>query len=210
MKLKVCGMREPANIYDVADSKPDYMGFIFYSKSPRFVKDLPHDLTSRLRKNDVEPVAVFVDETAESILEHVKLFGFSHVQLHGSETPETCSFLMSKGLTIIKSILIAEPADLQICAMYEKCCDFFLFDTKTNFHGGSGKAFDWNMLNGYKGETPFFLSGGIGPEDVASILAFSHSRLIGIDINSRFETSPAIKDVKLVNLFKSEYIKKLQ
>lgn len=204
MKLKVCGMREPANISDVAALRPDYMGFIFYPKSSRYVNVMPEGLIARLRENGIEPVAVYVDETADAILEQVKLYGFSHVQLHGSETPETCAFLMSQGLSVIKSLPIAEPADLEACAIYEGSCDFFLFDTKTPLYGGSGKTFNWNILYGYEGKTPFFLSGGIGHEDAASIQAFSHSKLEGVDINSRFEISPAIKDVMLVKHFKEK------
>jgi tryptophan synthase alpha subunit len=204
MKLKVCGLRDSANISSIAAVGPDYMGFIFYAKSPRFVQELPQNLVPELRKIQIEPVAVFVNEDLSTIMKIVKFHGFRHIQLHGQETPETCALLRSQGFKVIKSFSIAEPSDLQACPKYEDYCDFFLFDSKTPLHGGSGKHFDWKILQEYDGKTPFFLSGGIGPDDVEPIMAFYHPKLECIDINSRFETKPSIKDVNLVKFFKDQ------
>ncbi|MDP4276974.1 MAG: phosphoribosylanthranilate isomerase [Bacteroidota bacterium] len=204
MKLKICGMRDPANILQVSALQPDYMGFIFYPPSPRFVTSLPAHLLAGIRKKGIEPVAVFVNETIQTIRHMVDDFSFSCVQLHGSESPEDCLWLKQQGLIVFKAISVSEPSDLERTKAYDDCCTYFLFDTKSAGFGGSGHLFDWKLLERYTGNTPFFLSGGIGPEDVPSIRSFSHPMMTGIDINSRFESAPCIKDVKLIQPFLTE------
>jgi len=201
LKLKICGMRDPDNISQVAALKPDYLGFIFYPKSPRFVETLALDLVENLRYQSIDAVAVTVNMTFDSILQLVDKYGFTHVQLHGSETPETCLSLKARGLTVLKAFSIAEPSDLEAVNAYTSCCDYFLFDTKTPSFGGSGNAFDWNILKNYSGETPFFLSGGIGPEDALRIRSFKHPLFSGVDLNSRFEIHPAWKNPELLHSF---------
>ena len=201
LKLKICGMRETENCSEVASLRPDFMGFIFYSRSSRFVDDMPAKLTGTLRDSGIEPVAVFVNESTDKILEVVRDFGFSHIQLHGDESPEICLKLKSEGLKVIKVFSIAETRDLDSTINYAGTCDLFLFDTRTPDFGGSGKSFDWTLLNEYTGETSFLLSGGIGPEDAERISAFKHPRLAGIDVNSRFESKPGLKDITLLQSF---------
>jgi phosphoribosylanthranilate isomerase len=201
LKLKVCGMREPANIADVAALRPDYMGFIFYFKSSRFVELMVFYVAQRLRDQGIEPVAVFVNPSV-AYVEHIRdKYGFTHIQLHGRETPQMCAELKAKGFTVLKAFSLAKEEDLKKTKTYEGCCDFFLFDTKSGLPGGSGKQFDWNILSAYQGNTPFFLSGGIGAEDVDRIQAFEHPKWIGIDVNSKFETRPANKDAALLKTF---------
>jgi phosphoribosylanthranilate isomerase len=201
LKLKVCGMREPGNISEVAALKPDYMGFIFYFKSSRFVEMMVFYVAQRLKVQGIEPVAVFVNPSVAYVLHIRDKYGFTHVQLHGRETPQMCAELKAKGLYVLKAISLAEPADLEAAKAYEGTCDAYLFDTKSALPGGSGKQFNWEILNGYEQDTPFFLSGGIGLEDAERIKAFQHPKLVGIDVNSKFETRPAHKDAALLQTF---------
>jgi phosphoribosylanthranilate isomerase len=201
LKVKVCGMRESLNVTEVAALKPDYIGFIFYFKSPRFVGALDERIVQSVRDHGVEPVAVFVDASVEFVMQKVELYGFTCVQLHGHETPETCAALKAEGLKVLKAFSIADVSDLKNTFAYEDCCDFFLFDTKTSLLGGSGCQFDWNILKEYAGTVPFFLSGGIGPEDAEKLRPFHHPLFYGIDLNSRFETQPAMKDAVLLRAF---------
>lgn len=202
MKLKVCGMKYPENIQRVAEVHPDFLGFIFYKKSPRFT-DIPEpEVISMLKKKNIEPVAVFVDENPETIRTIAKTAGFNFLQFHGSESPELCLELKKDGFKVIKAISVAETRDIEKCSIYEGCCDYFLFDTKTETKGGSGKKFNWSMLSRYKGTTLFFLSGGIGPEDVLEVKSFNHPSLYAVDLNSRFETAPAVKDACMIQIFK--------
>lgn len=201
LRLKICGMREFDNVSDVAALKPDYMGFIFYPESPRFVKTMAYELMCMAKSFYVEPVAVFVNVSAVSVLKYAEMYGFSNVQLHGNETPETCIALREEGLKVIKAFSIDNCLDLEETKFYRDCCDYFLFDTKTSSYGGSGSKYNWRVLQKYNGSTPFFLSGGIGPNDADSILAFEHPGFLGIDINSRFETRPGLKDIQLLKSF---------
>ena len=199
MKIKVCGMKNPDNIREIAELPIQYMGFIFYEQSPRYAgTSFPVDLEW---PELLHRVGVFVNASEEDILFRVKQFGLTAVQLHGSESPELASSLKQRRLEVLKVFSIAENADLQKTALYEDCCDYFLFDTQTPLRGGSGKSFDWNILSEYRGNCPFFLSGGIGPEDTERLLQFKHPRWAGIDLNSRFESSPGNKDAALLSYF---------
>ena len=135
---------------------------------------------------------------------YVDRFGLNYVQLHGNESPEYCRTLHSHGIRIIKAFSIALPKDLLAVSHYESFCDYFLFDTRSAHYGGSGQQFDWSILQRYTGSTPFLLSGGINSYSVKALKEFHHPRLAGIDINSRFETSPGIKDVERIERFLKE------
>lgn len=198
--IKVCGMRDAENIRALEEqAKPDLMGFICWERSPRFVSEVPSYLPKCPR------VGVFVNSTLDYVLELSKTFGFSYIQLHGNESPDFCQEVRQKtGLKIIKAISI-DKLSIVNCelSIYEGIADYFLFDTKGKSVGGNGEQFDWNVLESYDGDTPFLLSGGIGPEDAERLKHWHHPQCIGIDINSRFETTPGIKDVAAITKFAS-------
>ena len=199
LKVKVCGMRDGENIREVDRLGIDWMGFIFYPKSSRFVDSVPTYLPVSVRR-----VGVFVNADPEYILDKVKLFSLGAVQLHGHETPEAVLSIkenLPPDTLVVKALNIGTPEDLAPVAAYEGMVDFFLFDTKASLAGGNGTKFDWNVLSSYNGSTPFFLSGGIGPDDAERVLSFSHPMLRGIDLNSRFEISPGVKDTSLLKRF---------
>jgi len=198
MIIKVCGMRDERNIRAVEQLDIDWMGFIFYPLSSRYVGE---QLTYQPEK--VTRIGVFVDEQPEIVRERAEQNRLQILQLHGKESPEYCRELQKLGYRVIKAFGIEtdQPFPTEIVERYEGCCDYFLFDTKTPMHGGSGQKFNWAVLAGYHGETPFLLSGGLSPADVGAVRAFSHPRWVGIDLNSGFEISPAIKDTTLLQTF---------
>lgn len=196
MIIKVCGMREAENIR-AADALPiQMMGFIFYPKSTRYVAKRPEYLPRNTRR-----VGVFVDEEANHILRIAEEYGLDYIQLHGHESPELCRQLTANGLGVIKTISVSAAEDFTRTSRYESSCAFLLFDTQTPQYGGSGKPFDWDLLQHYRGETPFLLSGGISPQDAERIRNLSHPHWAGIDLNSRFESSPGHKEITLLNDF---------
>ena len=198
MKLKVCGMRDSDNIRELMEVKPDFMGMIFYPKSSRYVEELPQtDL-------DVATVGVFVNESTEVIQEKSKKFGFEMVQLHGNESVEQAEELKQLGFAVIKVFGVMDQLPLEDMKPYELTVDYFLFDTKTSQHGGSGQKFDWSILESYDLDKPFFLSGGIDLEDLESIKALNIPQLYAVDINSRFEIAPAVKDIQKIKSFKHQ------
>ncbi|MBQ6964331.1 MAG: phosphoribosylanthranilate isomerase [Bacteroidaceae bacterium] len=203
MIVKVCGMRDTDNIRQIDElGCVDWMGFIFYPHSPRFVSEIPTYLPQHCKR-----VGAFVNEPIQDILERVKTFGFNIIQLHGNETPDYCKQLRScinKEVKIIKMIPITIPSDLDETKRYEGIVDYFLFETRCSIYGGCGKQFDWNILEGYKGHIPFLLTGGIKPTDAEKVLSFHHPQFVGIDLNSKFETAPAIKDPMLLRTFLSQ------
>ncbi len=194
MIVKVCGMRDAANIRQLEALGIDWMGMIFWPKSKRYVSMPPVYLPQHVRK-----VGVFVDASLDAIRQHVEDYQLDIVQLHGQESPETLKTL--KPLTLIKALNIATPEDLQKTEPYEGLADYFLFDTKGKSVGGNGEKFDWSVLDSYQGETPFLLSGGIGPKDTQDVKTFHHPKCIGIDLNSRFETEPGLKDITKLKQF---------
>ena len=199
MVYKVCGMRNAENIREVSALGIDLMGFIFWPKSSRYVSEPPNYLPI-----DCKRVGVFVDATLEDIRQHIHDYQLDIVQLHGHESPKFAEAL--KPAIIIKAFNIATAEDLAQTIPYEGLVDFFLFDTKAQLPGGSGEQFDWSVLSQYEGTTPFLLSGGIGPDDAERIKAFHHERCIGIDLHSRFELAPALKDVHQLK----EFLKKVK
>lgn len=196
MLIKVCGMREADNIAEVDSLGIDLMGFIFYEESPRFVGSLPEILPQNAGR-----VAVFVNGNYEIIKQKAESIKAGYVQLHGDESPQLCRSLRKEGFSVIKAFRIGSAGDLEQCAVYENCCDFFLFDTKTPRYGGSGLTFDWQILKSYTGNTRFFLSGGISENDAETLNTLQHPKLAGIDLNSRFEICPALKDSKKLSQF---------
>lgn len=189
-------MRNGKNIRAVEALGVDWMGFIFYPPSKRFVDTTPDYLPMKAKR-----VGVFVNESTGIILDKVTLFSLDIVQLHGDESPEQCQELIDKGIKVIKAFGIGTTFPSDKIEPYEGSCDYFLFDTETSAYGGSGRKFNWDILQNYQGNTPFLLSGGIGEDDVQTIQEFSHPMCIGIDINSKFELSPAIKDVQSIQQF---------
>jgi len=199
LKIKVCGMRDPANIQAVSALPVDFMGFIFYAKSPRFVPHKPAYMPQHIQK-----VGVFVNENVETIIDTVQAYELQMVQLHGDEAPATVQQLKAHGLQIIKAFGIDDAFNWDTLTPYVPFTDFFLFDTKSNAYGGTGITFNWDKLKSYPLETPYFLSGGLALTNVKDALDFAHhdARLYALDLNSKFESEPGIKNIQsLANAF---------
>lgn len=194
MKIKVCGLRDRDNIKAVAAFAPDYMGFICYAPSPRYVNDLPVDVLADL-PTDIRKTAVFVDERKETINGLIDAFGFDAIQLHGSESPAFANSFRDK-VTVFKAFGINADFDFERLNNYADKVDYFLFDTKTDLYGGSGKTFDWSILDKYKLNIPFFLSGGLSLDNLEEVNTITHPQFYGVDLNSKFETSPGVKDIE--------------
>jgi phosphoribosylanthranilate isomerase len=192
-------MCEEANIRAVERLGADWMGFIFYPKSPRYAGETLSCIPEKVKR-----VGVFVNEDTGRLLASAERNRLDALQLHGDESPGDCRALRKKDFMVIKSfgITAGKPFPSALTERYDDgCCDCFLFDTRTPLHGGSGKKFDWELLSDYRGETPFLLSGGISPGDAEAVKAFSHPKYIGIDLNSGFEISPGVKNVPLLQAF---------
>lgn len=208
--IKVCGMRDASNIRAVEhllDSSlhqerlgsVPLMGFIFWPKSSRCVSERPAYLPTLCKR-----VGVFVDASIEEIRQKVQEYDLNIIQLHGSESPASIRQLRSvcgDSIATIKAFNIATADDFSKTETYEGIADYFLFDTKGKSVGGNGEKFNWSVLAGYTGNTPFLLSGGIGPDDAELVKAFQHPKCLGIDLNSRFEIAPALKDVAALRRF---------
>lgn len=203
MKIKVCGMRQQGNIEKVVALQPNFIGFIFYEKSPRFVGEELNEEYIRSIPQGIKKVGVFVNSNPGHILNTVKKYDLQYVQLHGNEMPDICRSIRQKGVSVIKAFSIDEKFNFAMLNNYKSFCDLFLFDTKGDNPGGNGTTFDWNLLSKYDNEKPFLLSGGIDLENIEEIIALSKTLPIyGIDVNSKFETEPGIKDIaKLEELF---------
>ena len=188
MIVKVCGMRDADNIREVEALHPQWMGFIFWPRSSRYVSERPKYMPTSARR-----VGVFVDQDIDLVERTARDYALDIIQLHGSESPDYARRL--RRWKVIKAFNMATAADLDRTKAYEGAVDYFLFDTKGQCVGGNGAKFDWTVLSSYQGDTPFLLSGGIGPDDAESVKSFHHPRCIGIDLNSRFETAPGIKNI---------------
>lgn len=195
MIVKVCGMRDPENIRAVEQTGADLIGFIFHPKSPRFVATLPAYMPKRQKR-----VGVFVNSPQEEIVRKAHEFSLDYIQLHGNETPQFCHALKECGLRIIRAQRVANADDIIKAEAYDMAY-FMVFDTKTELYGGSGKKFNWRLLENYNGRVPFLLSGGITPASLEEIQQFSHPMFAGVDLNSGFETSPALKDAEKLKNF---------
>lgn len=199
--IKVCGMRDPQNVHDVAQTGVDMMGFIFYRESKRYVGPEFDSMIPRWAGNGLKTVGVFVNEAPEQVIALQQRYHLDMVQLHGNESPEYCQRLKEAGLRIIKAFGVDSQFDFRTLAAWEPYVELFLFDTESKNYGGTGRKFDWGLLSAYTLERPFMLSGGIAPTDAEAILAFEHPRFVGIDLNSRFELHPGYKDTALLSAF---------
>ena len=205
MKLKVCGMKYPDNVSALASLAPDYMGFIFYKPSkrycgetlsPEFIQSLPISIIK---------TGVFVNESLEEVLRICSVYKFKAVQLHGYETPDFCISARQAGLEVIKVFHVGETIDWSIVEPYKKMVDYFLFDTKTHEYGGSGNRFNWEILKEYDNEVPFFLSGGVDESIITELNTLQTVNIYALDVNSRFELEPGLKDLERIEKFK-EYL----
>ena len=193
-------MRDAENIRQVAGLVPDYMGFIFYSPSPRYV-GADFRLSEEAPAHIVR-VGVFVNESNEEITKHSTAVGFDHVQLHGNESVQQAAALKEAGFKVIKVFSIDDMFDFAATKEYASVVDYFLFDTKGKLHGGNAQTFNWNVLQRYDQEVPFFLSGGISPENIHGITSLEGMNLFALDVNSGVEESPGLKSlVKLKAVF---------
>ena len=200
IRIKVCGMRDSENILQVAKLQPDYIGFIFYSKSKRFVGD-DFKIPEQLQKN-IKRVGVFVNEGTQEILKLSAKHALDFIQLHGNESTEQCDEIKARGLGVIKVFQIDNHFDFVEINAFKKSVDYFLFDTKIESYGGSGKAFDWSLLNQYNQEIPFFLSGGLSASTIKDVTGLQGMNLHALDINSGVEVSPGLKRIELINELK--------
>lgn len=209
MIIKICGMRDPLNIRQIAAIEGvGLIGMIFYPTSPRYVNsqetaDTVANIFERGR------VGVFVNEKPEIVVQKSALYHLDYIQFHGYETPGyliALRKLLPVNTLFIKAFSIRLEEDIEFSKAYESHCDYFLFDTPTSGYGGSGQTFDWNILQKYAGSTPFFLSGGIAPDSIDALAKFRHPQWAGIDLNSRFETAPGVKNDALI----TEFIKRLK
>ncbi|MCB0704618.1 MAG: phosphoribosylanthranilate isomerase [Saprospiraceae bacterium] len=198
MLVKVCGMRDPGNIQELDALKVDFMGLIFHRKSPRYVdlQDRIGILASRTKR-----IGVYVDADLDELLHFAHTFSLDGIQFHGSESPAYIKQVLDglPGMLVFKAFSVKDK--LPDTAAYESVCDYFLFDTAGAGAGGTGVQFDWSILQAYQGHTPFFLSGGIGPDSVTALKAFAHPKWIGIDLNSKFEHKPAMKNMPVLTEF---------
>ncbi len=189
------------NPKEVAQLQPDYLGFIFWKPSTRYFDGNMPELPKSIKK-----VGVFVDAFVEEVLQKVKKYSLDALQLHGTESPEYCSNLIQAQVDIIKVFSIKDDFDFSVLEAYEASCDYFMFDTKGKLPGGNGYVFDWSILKEYPSSKPYFLSGGIGLNEIDSLLAFLESpaskQCYAIDVNSKFEIEPGLKNIKQLREFK--------
>lgn len=193
VKTKVCGLRDKENILEIIGLVPDYIGFIFYPKSARYAGD--QDLEFIRALSTVKKVAVFVNASETEINNVLDSYPFDVVQLHGAESPTFCETIRSKGVEVIKAFGLDDDFDFNQLTDYQSVVDYFLFDTKTVLHGGSGKRFDWKILEQYKANVPYFISGGIDEDAFREAKKIDDDRLYCIDINSKFELESGIKSI---------------
>ena len=216
VKLKVCGMGTSENVWEVASLEPDYLGFIFYEGSPRNFKNKIPAISKEIKK-----IGVFVNASEDFIIEKTLEYGLDAIQLHGGEDSGFCknlkATLKSNGLEntieIIKVFSVKEEFDFSVLNEFEESADYFLFDTKGKYKGGNGIPFNWEIMKKYPSSTPFFLSGGIGIEEIGNLqelnIFFQQNGkpdvFYAIDVNSKFETSPGVKDIKMLEKFNAEF-----
>ena len=199
MKLKVCGMREPHNISQLLELRPDFMGFIFYGKSPRNAEGVLNKELLKEFPETTKKVGVFVNSPIQAVKEKVREYKLDYVQLHGDESVEYVGELFAIGIKVIKVFSVGEKFDFSQLKPYKGLVDFFLFDTKGKERGGNGKVFNWEVLNDYPYDVPYFLSGGIDLENVKDIVNLK-VQPYAIDVNSRFELEPGLKDIERLKM----------
>ncbi len=203
MKVKVCGMKEPDNIKEILTISPDYIGFIFYEKSKRFVNEKTLSFIKKT-KIDCKKVGVFVNEKMDVLKSIVEKYSLDFVQLHGTESPQYVSEINQSDISVIKAFNIDELFQWDSLYAYANDTKYFLFDTASSTHGGSGKKFDWSLLKNYNYKKPYILSGGISIDDTEKLKAINSHYLHAVDINSRFEENPGLKNTELVSKFLKE------
>ncbi len=201
MKLKVCGMRDSQNIKELLKLRPDYMGFIFFDKSKRNATDLDVDLL-RIFPSSTQKVGVFVNAPLEEVKGKVDQFKLDLVQLHGDESVEYVGELFAVGIKVIKVFTVGESFDFNGLKPYKGLVEYFLFDTKGKERGGNGVVFDWGILKGYDQSVPFFLSGGIDNENVKGLTELGEMNIHAIDVNSKYEIEPGLKDIEELKVLK--------
>jgi phosphoribosylanthranilate isomerase len=204
VRLKICGMKYPDNILEVGSLLPDYMGFIFWEKSARYFDGVLPNLPQSIKKT-----GVFVNASQEDIVSKVNQYDLQVVQLHGNESVAFCQELkntFAKSIEIIKVFSVDSSFDFDELKPFESVCDYFLFDTKGKLPGGNGTTFDWKVLEKYPSHKPFFLSGGIGLEEIDLVKQILKTDLpiYAIDVNSKFEIEPGLKNTKLLTSFKQK------
>ncbi|MGN6542491.1 MAG: phosphoribosylanthranilate isomerase [Ginsengibacter sp.] len=203
MKIKVCGNRDLNQLKELENLEIDYAGLIFYPQSPRYVlKEISGNDVRDLNLS-IPKVGVFVNAAEEEIMQQIEDFGLNLVQLHGDETASFCSRI-SNQIKVIKAFRITDfEANVDwLVKEYDEVCDYYLFDkANAGLYGGTGEKFNWNLLENSVIGKPFFLSGGISSEDAEALKSFHHPFFYGVDVNSRFEKEPGIKDVKLIKEF---------
>lgn len=191
-------MGTPENIQEVAKLKPNYLGFIFFEKSARnFIGEIP------VIDDSIKKTGVFVNASVAFVKSKILELNLKAVQLHGKETPEYCKTIKDLGVEVFKVFSIKKDFDFDVLKPFESLVDYFLFDTKGELPGGNGYTFDWSVLEKYPSKVPFILSGGIGMEELEKVKEIVHTDLpiYAIDINSKFEIKPALKDVDMLNEF---------
>ncbi len=195
--IKVCGLTDEKNYLELREYPIDIFGFIFYDKSPRYILSNPNHSFIKKIKNKV---AVFVNEKIDTVFNILETYNFSYVQLHGNESSNYVMKLKKKGVKVIRSYLIKNIEDYKNINMNMESVDYYLFDYRSDKYGGSGKTFDWNILNNKDIDKPFFLSGGLSLDNINNInMIKDNTNLYGLDLNSKFEKSPGIKDIKKIN-----------
>lgn len=204
MNIKVCGITQFKQLQQLEALNVDYAGLIFYKDSPRYMGDKIPGKQVKDADFDLKKVGVFVNPGYSELLDAIDEYGLDIVQLHGNETPEMCEELSAE-VEVIKAFRIEDGAVNidKLVEPYDAVCDYYLFDTaglKESF-GGTGQQFDWSILKNAKIEKPFFLSGGIGPDDAEKVKAFAHPDFFAIDVNSKFELSPGLKDMAVLLKF---------
>ncbi len=201
LNIKVCGMKAPENIKQLIDIQPDYIGFIFYPKSKRYAGDSLQQETIQSIPASIKKVGVFVNESVENIEKRIQDYRLDFVQLHGDESIVFCRKLYAEKVQIIKTFQVYKDFDFNILDGYKEYCKYFLFDTQTPLYGGSGHKFDWQLLKNYDNEKPFFLSGGIDLDDADKIVNIQNLNIHAIDINSKFEIEPGLKNIEKIKRF---------
>jgi len=199
IKLKICGMRDSVNISEVAGVRPDYMGFIFYKDSPRYVGE---NVEFPPISSSIQKVGVFVNEQTERIIRNVNDYQLDLVQLHGNETIDQCKKLKDAGIEIIKAFSVDEDFNFNVINPFKKYVRYFLFDTKGKYYGGNAKTFSWEILKKYDQELSFFLSGGVSPDNVNGIVDLKGMNIHAVDVNSGVEDSPGLKRIGKVKELK--------
>jgi len=195
MKLKICGLVYPENIDEILLMEPDYVGFIFAVRSARYMRKALDPVYARMI-DGVDKVGVFVDETEEAIQDAIDQYGLTMVQLHGKESPELCEVIQQSGVGVIKVFSVKDRFDFSVLEPYEPFVDYFLFDTKVKGKlGGTGQTFNWDILEDYPSEVPFFLSGGLSLENIEQVMQMEIPKLHAIDVNSKFEIKPGLKNL---------------